>query len=268
MHGDHGPLLGDRRQEDVELRPFGLEIILHVIENTRGAAGCRRDVEPVMRKTRDDAVIHHVAVFPEHHSVPASTRLELQPVIGIEPVQELGCIRADDLDLSESCRIENADARTHRLAFARDGSVDVFAVLQEIARPAPERDVLEHGAVLGRPGVDRRLPDRLEQCTTRRADQRAEGDRRIGRPKCRRADVGDRTIQRLRHDLERGHVRCLALVGRHSGGGVALDVLDGLEAFPDREQDVLDRDVVLKIDERMSCGEPPSRGGVRARRGQ
>ena len=93
LHRDHRPLLGDRGQEDIELRPFGLQVVLHVIEDARRAAGRGRDVKAVVRKTRDDAVVHHVAVFPEHQPVAAAAGLELQPVSWDRAVQELGRIR-------------------------------------------------------------------------------------------------------------------------------------------------------------------------------
>src|SRR5258706_489820 len=85
--------------------------------------------------------------------------------------------------------------------------------VRKTSGPPPQRDILKHRAVLRRPWVYRRLPDRVEQCATRRPDQCAKGDRRVGRPECRRADVRDRTSQRLRDDLERRHVRSLALIG-------------------------------------------------------
>ena len=50
-------------------------------------------------------------------------------------------------------------------------------------------------------------------------------------------------------DAERVQVRGLALVGRHAGRRVALDVLDRAEAFARREREVPRRDVVLEIDE-------------------
>ena len=64
-----------------------------------------------------------------------------------------------------------------------------------------------------------------------------------------------------------------ALVRRHAGGRVALDVLDRTEAFAHRKSDVGGRDVVLPIDERLAgdrairlwqCPEPTA--GVQLRR--
>ena len=52
-------------------------------------------------------------------------------------------------------------------------------------------------------------------------------------------------------DAERVHVRKLALVGRHAGRGVALDVLDRAHALLDRQAHILGANVVLEIDERF-----------------
>ena len=63
--------------------------------------------------------------------------------------------------------------------------------------------------------------------------------------------------ERLGHEAEGIHVRGLALVRRHAGGGVALDVLDRLEALAHGEADVLGRHVVLQVDEGAPA--PPCR---------
>src|SRR6185369_16982823 len=46
----------------------------------------------------------------------------------------------------------------------------------------------------------------------------------------------------------------LALVGRHAGSGVPLDVLDRPETFPNRQLQVWGRDIVLPIDEGFPLG--------------
>ena len=55
------------------------------------------------------------------------------------------------------------------------------------------------------------------------------------------------------HDRQRVDVAGLALIGAHAGGGEALDVLDRLEAFVHGEAQVLGRDVVLEVDERLDA---------------
>ena len=63
---------------------------------------------------------------------------------------------------------------------------------------------------------------------------------------------------------QRVHVRGLALVGRHAGGGVALDVLDRAEAFARAEPQILGGDVVLEIDEGLAAAEVRSLACVAA----
>ena len=71
------------------------------------------------------------------------------------------------------------------------------------------------------------------------------GSRKVVVPTC-----GMGLPSELRHEAERVHVGGLALVGRHADGGVALHVLDRLEALAHRERDVLGGHVVLEVDER------------------
>ena len=82
--------------------------------------------------------------------------------------------------------------------------------------------------------------------------ERAEADRIVGRAEARRADGGDRQAARLGEDGEAVQVRGLALVGRHAERGVALQVLDRLEAFALRQAHVRRRDVVLQVDEGLA----------------
>ena len=96
----------------------------------------------------------------------------------------------------------------------------------------------------------------------------------IGRAERRQADLGHRPVERAGRDREPVHVRRLALVGRHAGGGVALDVLDRAHALAHGELDVLGRHVVLEVDEglhllrvaRMRHGAMETAGGRDRRR--
>ena len=93
----------------------------------------------------------------------------------------------------------------------------------------------------------------IEQIAARGSGEGAEGHRRIGRAEGREPHFGDRFLLRGGGDGERVHVGELALVGRHAGGGVALDVLDRAHALLHRKLDVLDADVVLEVDEGLDA---------------
>ena len=52
LHGDDGPLLGDRRKPTLQVGPFGLEIVLHHVQHARRAAGRGGHVKAVRRQAR------------------------------------------------------------------------------------------------------------------------------------------------------------------------------------------------------------------------
>ena len=260
LHGDHGPLLGDRGEPDVEMRELGLEVVLHVVHDARRAAGRRRDMETVGRQASDDAVVIDEAVLAQHDAVAAAARLELLPRVGVEQLHELRRVRADHLDLAERRGVEQAGSLAHGHAFAVDGGVHVLAGSREIPGAFPLADILEHRAIA--------LPPRhgsavlrvgSNSAPARMVDDRAEGNRRIGRAERRQPDLGDRLAQRLGGNGQSMHVGRLALVGRHAVGGEALDVLDRAHALMHRLADVLGGHVVLEIDEGLD-------GRVRRRR--
>ena len=107
------------------------------------------------------------------------------------------------------------------------------------------------------PVVHRRAPDRGLIDAHLTARDRAEGDRRVRRPKGRGPDRGDPGAQGRGEHREPVHVAGPALVGAHAQRGVALEVLDRGVPFPHRELDVGHRHVVLEIDEALAV--PPGR---------
>ena len=86
------------------------------------------------------------------------------------------------------------------------------------------------------------------------AGERADGDRRVGRPE--RSSCRSRRSLRpvsLGHQREAVDVGGLALVGRHAERGVALQMLDGAEALALGQLDVARGDVVLEVDEGLAA---------------
>ena len=113
------------------------------------------------------------------------------------------------------------------------------------------------------PGMNRRLAHGVEHLALRRAAENAEGDGRIGQAEGRQPDLGDLAAERIGGDGEGVHVGGLALIGRHAGRGVALDVLDRAHALARRELDVAGGDVVLEIDEGLGRVCPRGSGATR-----
>ncbi len=192
----------------------------------------------------------------EHQPVAAFADAELGPAVDVDAVQELGRVGARR---PRSCRA----SRRRR---CRPGRAPP-CIRGRPRRACPRRrcgkyqarfhsaHVLEDGAVRRGPAVDRRLARRGRTgCSRDRPAKAAEGDRRVGLAEGGEADGRHVSAQRLGRDAEGVHVRRLALVGRHAGGGVALDVLDRAEPLAHREADVLGGDVVLEVDEGLGGG--------------
>ena len=227
-------------------------------------------MEAVGSKAANDAVVEDIAVLLQHQRVAAAARLQAGEGVGVHAVEELGRVRADDLDLAERGGVEHADARAYGGAFACHGGVHVLAGQREAAGALPQADILEGRTVGNGPIVRRRRAHGIEQRAAARPRERGEGDGRIGRPERRRADLRHGLVERFGDDAQGVHVRRLALVRRHARGGVALHVLDRFEAFAHGEPDVLRRHVVLEVDEgasarplpagRMRTGWKPVRG--------
>ena len=224
--------------------------------STRGrSAGRRRHVEAVRREPRHDAVVHDVAVLLQHQAVAAAARLELQPGIGVDAVHELGGIRPDDLDLAERGGIEDARRPSRTAWHSRATAACMSSPACGKYQARCHRPTFSNTAPCATAqSCDRRRAHRIEQRAAAGADEGAEGDGRIGRPEGRGADGRDGPVEDARDEPEGVHVRRLALVGRHAGRRVALDVLDRFEALAHRELDVLRGDVVLEIDEGAAAG--------------
>ena len=139
-------------------------------------------------------------------------------------------------------------ARHSRLIVSSAGSRRAAARARRASTAPPLR--ISRRARRTRNAAASRARDRTSRRATRPPNS-AEGHRRIGQAERRQPDLRDRLAERLGGDGERVHVRRLALVGRHAGRGVALDVLDRAHALARREPDVARGDVVLEIDERL-----------------
>ncbi len=92
-------------------------------------------------------------------------------------------------------------------------------------------------------------------------DQRAVGDRRVGRAERGKTDLRNILAEHFGGDRQAVHVGELALVGRHAVRREALDMLDRVHALAHRKADILGADVVLEIDERLGTGLRPGTFG-------
>ena len=106
---DRRPLLGDRRGENLELRPFGLQPLLQPGEHARRTARRGAHEVVVFAEPRGDAIVEHHAVLAEHQAIAAAADRELGPGVGVDAVQEFGDVPALQVDLAEGRGIEHAD---------------------------------------------------------------------------------------------------------------------------------------------------------------
>src|SRR3569833_3260276 len=124
----------------------------------------------------------------------------------------------------------------------------------EVACALPHADVFEHSAMGGGPSVRGRPSDGIKQLTSMESRKAAERDGRVRHAKRGKADLRDRAVDLTRYDAQRIEIGSLALVGGHSRGRVALDVLDRPEALAGGELQVFGRDIVLPVDEGLLFG--------------
>ena len=250
LQRDRRPLLGGRGEPDLEVGPLGLQVVLHHVEDARGAAGGGGDVEAVGGEAADDAVVADEAVLAEEEAVAAAADAELGPGVGVHPLHEGDGVGADDLDLAEGRGVEDADARrgwrgTRGLTAACMSSPG-FGKYQARRQRATGSKAAPFASAQGSIGV---LRVTLEGRVLVVAGEGAEGRRRVGRAEGGEPDLRRRLAEGVGGDHQAVDVRHLALVGGHAVGGVALDVLDRAHALADREADVLGGDVVLEVDE-------------------
>src|SRR5215472_16767963 len=226
---------------------------LHVLKHLCGVRGGRRIVKTIVRKAGSGTVVHDETILTQHHAITCLADCERRPVIDVEPVEEECGIRSLNIDLTERGHIAEANGRSdgphltvHRLqpvAITRAGKI-------LSTRPAPRLD--EDRVLLLGPRVRGRQARWAEPPSAMGAGQGTDRNRSIGRAKDRRASLSDRPTSDGCHDCKAVDIGRLALISRHSEGGIAFQVLDGPKAFTLGKQDVVSRYVVLEIDEGLS----------------
>ncbi|OMP13232.1 hypothetical protein COLO4_02038, partial [Corchorus olitorius] len=247
--GQGRPVVGDRGEVHLQLRPFGLVVQLQPFEDARGAAGGGGHQEVVVGETGGDAVVEDHAVFLAHQAVAGLADVQLGPGVGVDAVEEFPRVLALDVDLAQGRGVEQADAAAHGQALAIDRGMQVLARLGEVPGALPLADVLEQRALLEVPGVQRGVALGLEQGPAVATGDGAKGHRGVVRAEHGGADFRDGLALHAGGDGQAVDVAQLALVGAEAHGGVALDVLDGLEALAAGQLDAGGGHVVLQVDE-------------------
>ena len=201
----------------------------------------------VLTQARCDTVVEHHAVFVQHQAIAALAHLQLEPGVGVHPVQQFGSVRPLNVNFAQGRGIEHAHAVTHGQHFTVHSLVQVFMALGEIPGALPLADILKQRACRHMAQVRTGMSRGVEQITTFQPRKRAKGDRQIVGAE----GGGAHLVDGFTHGTcGQGHavdIAQLTLVGAKAQRGVAFDVLDGLKAFADREFNVAGAHVVLII---------------------
>ena len=181
-HREDRPLLGDRGQPHPQLRPLGLEPLLHPVEDGGGVAGGGGDEEAVLGQAQDGAVVEDHAVVAAHDAVAHAPDLQARHHVRVEPVEQDRRVGAPHVDLAERRGVHDADRGPHRGALAQHRVGHVLPGVRVVPRALPLADVLELRAGRDVPVVDRRW------CARGRRGRRAPvRPARRTRPACRAA---------------------------------------------------------------------------------
>ena len=203
----------------------------------------------VVGQTGGYTVVEDHAVFLAHQAVAGLAHVQLGPGVGVDAVEELSRIRALNVDLAQGGGVEDAHRVTHGQALTGHGGVHVFTVFREVPGALPLADVFELGTVFQVPFLHGGVALGLEQLATVTAGDGAEGHRGVVRAEHGGAHLGDADTDGAGSDGQTVDVAQLALIGTEAQRGVALDVLDRLEALAGGQLDTGGGDVVLLVDE-------------------
>ena len=226
---------------------------LHVLKYLCGVRGGRRHQEAIVRKAGSRAVAHDETILAQHHAITCPADCERRPVIDVEPVEEESGIRSLHIDLAERRLITEANggADVPHLAVHRLQPIS-FARAGKILSAQPEAGLDKDRILFLGPGMRRRPSRWPEVRSAMGTGQGTDRNRSVGGTEGRSAGLRDRPTRDGRYDCKAVDVGRLALVSRHSEGGIALQVLHRPKAFTLGECDIISRHVVLKIDEGLS----------------
>ena len=210
-----------------------------VLEHLPDRAGTRRGAghEPVvLAEAGGDAVIGDNAVLGHHRAVAHPADGQLRPLVDVHQLQELGDVRAAQVQLAEGGDVDQADVVPHVGSLGHRVAVVVRAdplACQERSGAMGVVPVLEGGAT-----------NRLVDAT----GQRTQRDGCVGRAPHGGADLGHGHAVGLGQHGGGVHRLQLALGRAHGHGGVPLHELDRVEALLGGLDEVLGGHVLREVD--------------------
>ena len=167
-----GPLVGQRGERDLQLRPGDREQHLEVLVDERAVRRRRRHQVAVVAEPPGRAVVVEKAVVAQHQPVARLADGKRGEGVGVDAVEEGRGVRPLHVDLAERRDVGDADRGAHRARLAHIGLLQRLAVLQVGARPLPGADIHHLGAGLEVPVVERRAAER-PRCGRRARGRRA-----------------------------------------------------------------------------------------------
>ena len=196
-----------------------------MLHDLAGIGRGRGHQEILLAEPPGRAVVEHQPVLAQHQPVARLADRQRREDVGVDAVEEIRGVRPLHGDLAERRDVDDAGRLARRRRLAHIGLLDRLAGQAIDHRAVPEAGRIHRRAVGDMPVVHRRQPLGPDLAVAL-GRQRADRHRRERRAEARRADLGDLLAERVRHDGEAGHVRGLALVGRHAERRVALQMLD------------------------------------------
>ena len=151
-------------------------------------------------KAGGHSIIHHHAVILEHKPVTTFSDCQLQPAIGIDPVQEFSRIRPLNIDLAKGGRIQKAGSGACGQHLAIDSILHGLAGLRIVPGTHPLADMFKSGPVGAVPVIHTGQACRIEKAANVAPGDGPEICRGIGHPKGGGADIRNGVTQRIGKD--------------------------------------------------------------------
>ena len=227
----------------------------------RRAARRRRDVERLVVDAADRAVVDDAPRVGAEHAVADAPRLEVREAVGVQAVEERARVRAR---ARASCRASRRRSARPSPAPPRPRPAGRRSRRRGASRP-PSGSVAPSSR--WRPWIAERFAGSIG-----RPASAPIGTGRPRRARGRHADVAHRHAGLPASTRIDGELGEAALRRAHRHRRVALGELDRVVALRDGMLDVLDRDVLVEVDERLAAllvvARVGGRRGDRRRRGQ
>ena len=220
-----------------------------MVHHLPGRRCCRRHHIVIFAQPRGGAVIHHMAILPQHQPIADFANLQGGEHVRIHKVEQFGRVRPLNIDFAKGRDITNAHGT------ADIANLPITALppgrlprLGEIAGAIPEARFNHRRATFF--GGDMRgcLAFRCKAFAFGVGSHRGNRNGCIGWAERGCPGLRNRTPGGIGQHGQRRHVGVLALIGCHTLRGVALHMLDRAEVFHHRLFHIFHADIVLEIE--------------------